>query len=165
MLKFSYEQPGILYPMQELNHLELDQVKNIINRIRFFDHFCSHEIEMLANKHGKFFLADSGEMIVKQGEESCSLYVLLSGLVHVSKDEQQELLAVLAPGEIFGEISFLTARQRISSCIAEQKSIIMQIDQSFLDNIDAVIRDKIKDQIIIKLIQRLEAMNNRYSLG
>ena len=53
---------------------------------------------------------DKDELIVKEGDYGISIYKLLKGNVKVFKDsgDTQITLATLGPGEIFGEMTFLT---------------------------------------------------------
>jgi len=133
----------------------------ILDRIEFFNAFSIEEKEMLATFHGRFYSTQSNETIIKEGDSIDTLFVLLSGQVNVYKGRSKESLAVLTPGDIFGEISFITKTQRISSVVASEPCIVLEIDHAMLTVLNAEIREKIKDQIIIKLVKRLDLMNAR----
>lgn len=148
--------------LKKITSLEDAKTLDIVKRIEFFDSFTGPELETLIIYHGEIDVAEEGEVIIQEGETSCSLYVLLSGSIKVFKGNHKKALAYLAPGDIFGEISFLTRIKRITSCTAQSKSIVMKISHTTLNNLGATIRDKIKDKIILKLISRLDSLHARY---
>jgi GNAT superfamily N-acetyltransferase len=58
----------------------------------------------------------AGDRILKKGNTAQNLYVLLDGVVEVRDGD--ELLAVITPGEVFGEMAFLLARPRSADAVA-----------------------------------------------
>jgi ABC-type multidrug transport system ATPase subunit len=62
-----------------------------------------------------------GTVIIREGTDGDSLFVLIKGQARVVSDAVQErvLLARLGPGEVFGERSVLTAEPRSAAVIAE----------------------------------------------
>jgi CRP-like cAMP-binding protein len=133
----------------------------ILNKVSFFNTFSKAEKETLAGFHSHFFVAGAGHRIIDQGGRDQSFYIILTGQVAVQHDSTREPLAILNPGEFFGEISFLTDQKRTTSVIAETKSILFEIDKNTLLHLSSLIRDKLKDNIIKVLVQRLERMNLR----
>lgn len=61
-----------------------------------------------------------GEQIIKQGDYGVSIYIILNGYVEVFResDETQVVLATLGPGDIFGEMIFLTKGVEVRSASA-----------------------------------------------
>ena len=147
--------------MQALDSISLDKVIDILDRLDFFHAFSEQEKERLASSHGKFFAVQTNEAIIKEGDLCDTMYVLISGEVEVYKGRSRETLAKLGPGDIFGEISFLTKTERISSCRAMQQSIVLELNPTMMNGMESEVREKIKDKIILKLIKRLDMMNAR----
>lgn len=56
----------------------------------------------------------AGETIVREGDAGSSAYLLKSGKVEVSKtvEDTRIVLAVLEPGQVFGEMSLLDEQPR-----------------------------------------------------
>ena len=77
--------------------------------------------------YGKVF--EKGDYIIKEGEKSNDVYVILKGRVIVNKkninDNKIKILTILGPGEIIGEMSFFDASVRSASCIADSKVIVI----------------------------------------
>ncbi len=75
--------------------------------------------EEIIHNYGKIF--KKGEFIIKEGEKSNDVYLILEGKVIVTKNVNtiNKVLAVLGPGEIVGEMSFFESTSRSASCIAD----------------------------------------------
>lgn len=59
---------------------------------------------------------DPGDVVVKKGGVSRNLYVVLEGTLEVRDEERA--VAVLSPGDVFGEMSFLLGRPRSMDVVA-----------------------------------------------
>ncbi len=96
------EQIGLLqqFPIfHELELLELHAIASVLESERF----------------------DPGEVIVREGVDNSSIYLLLKGSVGVYErygSGAQKEKAVLGPNQIFGELSFFTGSQPRSTCVA-----------------------------------------------
>src|SRR5262249_30777189 len=63
----------------------------------------------------------AGEVILRQGEEGDSLYVLRRGRVRILLANEaglSEQVAILEPGDFFGEMSLLTGAKRTATAVA-----------------------------------------------
>jgi CRP/FNR family cyclic AMP-dependent transcriptional regulator len=149
------------YGMKRLELVDSTKFNDIINKISFFDDFSEDEKELLAGFHSQFFVAKSGTHIIEQGGSDQSFYIILTGQVSVQHANSDTHLAVLNPGDFFGEVSFLTDRKRTTSIVAESKSILFEIDKTTLRSLPPSIREKLKDNIIQVLVVRLDQMNQR----
>ncbi|NLD55001.1 MAG: cyclic nucleotide-binding domain-containing protein [Burkholderiaceae bacterium] len=73
-----------------------------------------------------------GRTIVAEGEPSQSLYVLLSGRAKVQRSDtegKEVILAVLGPGECFGEMSLIDDAPRSASVITIESCDFMSINK------------------------------------
>jgi CRP-like cAMP-binding protein len=129
----------------------------VLQKIPFFRDFLPDERERLANEQDSFVIARPKEMIVVKDSNEKAFYILLSGTVEVLDSSGEEVLLTLSPGEFFGEISFLTDTPRTSSVRAQDICILMRIDQQLMARVKAEMREKIKDQLIAKLVKRILA--------
>lgn len=80
---------------------------------------------------------DKDQVIVSEGDEGDSLYIVKSGGVRVvTKMKGREvLLATLGEREFFGEVSFLTGRPRTADIIADAPSEILELTRGELDGL------------------------------
>jgi len=68
---------------------------------------------------------EAGEVILKEGDEAVSFFVVSSGKVRVVKDlgsDKERTLATLTPGEFFGETALLDGYPRSASVQAEENT-------------------------------------------
>jgi pSer/pThr/pTyr-binding forkhead associated (FHA) protein len=104
------------------------QIRTAIDAIPFFSFMNEIERKALMDT-GILYLFDVGESIIREGDPSRSVYIILDGRVRVfTKDYQNEdfELAVLGPSEFFGEISFLTGKTRSSSVAALDNCVLIE---------------------------------------
>ena len=137
----------------------------ILDKVSFFDDLSQAEKSVLAEFHWCFIVYEPHDVLTNEDSLDKRFFILLSGGVSVLKGSPAQLLTQLKPGEIIGEISFLTNEPRTASVIANTQSSTLVIDQELLDELPVEIRERLKDQIILRMAQRLNRMNNRFALG
>ena len=79
-----------------------------------------------------------GDIIVTEGEEGSSLYLIVSGAVKVftrSSDGGNLPLAELGPGDFFGEVSLLTGKPRTATITARTQVAAIELDRAAVDQI------------------------------
>lgn len=146
--------------MQKVEYITKEKVTEIMKRLDFFRAFSISEISKLSEFHTNFFVYEKNEKIIEEGNHSNAFYIILSGGVVVIKENSKLPLARLEPGDFFGEIAFLTGNARTSNVVSDETTIAIKINRSMLDKLTVEIREKIKDQILLKLITRITKMND-----
>lgn len=147
--------------MQEKEIIDQGMALNIIHKLQVFKHFTLEEKQALAKQQNYFAVYNRDEELIREDDTDDSFFVLVSGTVRVMKKNCSLQIAELEPGEIFGEISFLTSRPRTASVMAKEDDVIaLKMNKQIIDDLDSTIREKLKDLIIEKLIERLDRMNN-----
>jgi CRP-like cAMP-binding protein len=93
-----------------------------------FEPFGGSDRRDLANRF-QFLEIEPGARVIEQGSASDGLYVLLCGVVEVSRGDggQERQLAVLGRGDIFGEISLLTGEPAIATVRARVKCLALKM--------------------------------------
>ncbi len=73
---------------------------------------------------------DTGDMLVKQGTIGRDMYLILSGEVDVIRrdDDESRTLAILKPGQIFGEIGYIRETERTADVVAKDKVSALRFD-------------------------------------
>jgi CRP-like cAMP-binding protein len=131
----------------------------MIQDMKLFKHFAPEERKLFAGIDHSVLAFDRDDVIIKQGEECSSLYLLMKGTVLITKTGHAVPICKLTPGAIFGEMSFFSKKPRHSSVIANEPVTVVQMDDNFFAKIDPQIRDKIKNYLIELLVNRLDVMN------
>lgn len=79
-----------------------------------------------------------GDIIITEGQEGSSLFVILGGEVKVftrGKGGESVHLATLGGGDFFGEISILTGRPRTATITASTQADLLRLDREDLDEL------------------------------
>jgi CRP-like cAMP-binding protein len=74
-----------------------------------------------------------GDVLIKQGERSDGMYVVLSGEVHVHVGPSS--VASLKEGDIFGEMSLLTKAPAAATCAAARRTSLLRLPREDFDQI------------------------------
>jgi CRP-like cAMP-binding protein len=71
-------------------------------------------------------------MVFAEGEPGNELFIIQKGSVTIAKimDENEVLLAVLKPGDIFGEMALLEAKPRVASAVAYEECQLMAVSRA-----------------------------------
>ncbi len=72
----------------------------------------------------------AGEQIVSEGEIGASLFVLVEGMLEVSRsnsDGAEVGVGTIKPGQAFGEMSFLTGSKRLATVIAATDGFLLEV--------------------------------------
>jgi|WetSurSiteA1Bulk_404760.scaffolds.fasta_scaffold01425_5 tetratricopeptide (TPR) repeat protein len=88
----------------------------------------------------------AGQTIIEEGDAGDSIYIIKSGhakvVSHILGREIE--LAILSPGDVFGEVAFLTGRPRTASVVALDDLMAIEIDKFLLQEIIETYPETIK---------------------
>lgn len=132
----------------------------LLGKIPFFREFADLEKEQLL-KHASFYVAKENEKIIEQSTLDHDFYILLSGNAVVQLEGVPGDVAKVGPGDFFGEMSFILNTPRSSHIVAKGLCIVLQVSRRLLGQLGAPIREKFKDQIILKLARLVVEANKR----
>ncbi len=107
----------------------------------------------------------AGDTIVREGEPGVGVFMVRSGAVEVVNGQgaQEERVATLGPGEVFGEIALLTDRPRTATVRATEPTVCLGLTawnfraelQQSAELANALL--KVVAQRLVDLDQRLDA--------
>jgi hypothetical protein len=94
-----------------------------------FKDFTADEVRELLGSMQRWDVA-RGTLLFKEGDEGCTCFVVVRGLVDVSVKVrgQAQLLAQLGPGSIFGQASLIAGEPRAVSCSIRRDAVLAEID-------------------------------------
>jgi len=106
--------------------------------------------ETLFQKFGREFA--TGTVLFREGEPGKEMFVLQSGKIAISKKvrEHEKLLAVLGPGEFFGEMSIIANRPRNATATVSEDAKVLVIDPK---TFEGMIRGN--SEIAVRMIKKL----------
>ncbi len=110
----------------------------------------------------------AGDVVCREGEAGNCLFLILSGSVHVTHATEkgvEQAIALLGPGECFGEMALLDGGPRSATATATRLSTLVRVGLETLDSVSArhpETRVKFLEQGVRILSDRLRASNQRY---
>ena len=108
--------------------------ESIISKIPLFEGMSPEEQEELRAMMTQTTLR-RGETLFNEGDSGDRLYVLLSGKIklgHASPDGRENLLAVLGPGEIVGELTLFDPGPRSTTATAVAPTDLLSLEHTTL---------------------------------
>jgi len=109
----------------------------------------------------------AGEKLVRQGEEGNTFYIVMSGRVAVTVEQegQTTTLAKLGAGEFFGEMSILTGERRSATVAAETDTTVLILSHTALGAVLAAHEKLAGDLAAILARRRREQAEAATKLG
>lgn len=139
-----------------------DENKAFLKRVALFSGLTDTQIERLAAGSVRRSFP-KGRTIVAEGEPSQSLYILLSGRAKVQRSDtegKEVILAVLGPGECFGEMSLIDDAPRSASVITIESCDFMSINKESFKTM-MVSSPEISMRIMKGLVKRLREADKK----
>ncbi|MBF0188262.1 MAG: cyclic nucleotide-binding domain-containing protein [Magnetococcales bacterium] len=133
--------------------------KKVLDGLRLFDTFSDSERFRIAAYFTNIKRFKIGEYIVRQGRPGKSFYVILEGSTVVTLDGKSTPIAHMRADDFFGEISYLQGEPRTSNIICEEPCTVLELGEHALSRLGVIIREKFKDMIIERVIERIEIQN------
>ena len=104
----------------------------MLHRVNLFSELAPGDTEVLT-RHGNVRTYPANAILINEGDQSDSLYVLLEGRVKVyasDADGREVILNILEPGEYFGELSLVDDAPRSASVMSMGPVRLMMITKS-----------------------------------
>ncbi len=121
----------------DFKEFRLEDIKNFVKKVELFTGLNDKEIESIcSNMNIKKCLP--GDVIIKQGEEGDSIFIILQGSVRVYFDDEIGKvveLAYLTQGDFFGEMGFLGNKKRRASVASVDESVLLEITKAKIDEL------------------------------
>ena len=99
-------------------------------KVSIFSHLKKRDLKRIV-KMAQYEVFQCGEMIIKEGEQSGRLFVVISGKVDVIKNlgqKNESHLTTLGPQTYFGEMALLDDLTRTASVVAKTETKVLYID-------------------------------------
>ena len=139
----------------------VDEVNEVLRKAPLFEALDEEDTAGLRASVGEVRLG-RGQTLFSEGDEGDRLYVILSGKVKLTRtavDGRENLLGVLGPSEMFGELSLFDPRPRTASAVAVTDSVLAGLGHDdlrpFLSS-----RPHVSLQLLKSLAARLRRTND-----
>jgi CRP-like cAMP-binding protein len=117
--------------------LQMPSLREELRNVEFFSMLTEDQIDVLA-EHASYHTFYPEEVIVREGKQDNSLFIITSGVVRVTKkDESGEdvEIARLGSGDVLGEMSLLTGEYRSATVTALVQVTVIQVTKEGLQPI------------------------------
>ena len=124
----------------------------ILRNVPLFSGLDEHELEKLSRVAGRKRV-ERTSFIVRAGDSTDSLYVLISGRAKVTNTDEEcreIILAWLGPGEFFGEMGLIDGSPRSANVVAAEACELLFLDK---DSLQRCMQDNF--QVTMKLMKIL----------
>jgi small-conductance mechanosensitive channel/CRP-like cAMP-binding protein len=136
------------YPKQDVLHAPLSShspnpqghldLERLLMRTAIFAGLNEQEIHLIAETARQRTFAENG-VLVREGEAGSSMFLLIEGILHVRLEARADhppiRLAILKPGDFFGEISLLTNEPRSATVVAATDCLVCEITKDCMEHI------------------------------
>ena len=112
----------------------MDDTEGVLRRAPLFDALDEEDARALRRQMAEVKLS-RGEHLFMEGDDGDALYVVLDGKIKLTRaaaDGRENLLSVIGPGEMFGELSLFDPRPRTSSASAVTDTLLAALKHEAL---------------------------------
>jgi cGMP-dependent protein kinase 1 len=127
------------------NVIKQNKIVQVLKKIQIFTMLSENKLESLASML-KIQRFNDNEIIIRQDDQSDSIYIVKKGEVNVVKDNN--ILRVISKGDYFGEKSIILNENRTASVVSKGKSKLWGINR---DDFMSIIDQSIEKLLIKKI--------------
>ncbi len=140
--------------MERLDVADAALLRRLMRELPLWADFADEDLDLLLTT-GAVRLAryGSGEAVVEEGNYEKTFFVLLAGAVRVVRGGRK-LVAMAAPGTVFGEMSFILGKGRTATVTAEGPTECLVVDMGYVDFLPSPERE----DFLIRIFRRLAAI-------
>jgi len=139
----------------------VDNTEGVLRRAPLFDALDDEGTRTLRRQMAEVKLS-RGEHLFMEGDDGDALYVVIEGkmkLTRAAADGRENLLSVIGPGEMFGELSLFDPRPRTSSASAVTDAVLASLKHEALTPFLRE-RPEVSLHMLRALAQRLRRAND-----
>ena len=141
--------------------------KEIFTRLKesvvFFSNFNDGELLALLKSTQREVFEDN-EIVFKEGTRGDKMYIVISGQVKISRSigrNQEEVLATLDAGALFGEMGPIDESPRSARATAGGDTILLSLREAILRQNNVALAYKLYKNFAVMLAERLRTTNQR----
>lgn len=120
-----------------LPRMDTEQEHELLRRVELFDRFDEDDHQRLADAAELLQLV-RGDVVFEEGAEADACFVMVSGRVAISNrslDGRESMVAMMLPGDLFGEMSLFDELGRSAEARALEDCEVLRVSYEVLRNI------------------------------
>ncbi len=116
-----------------MKQTDMSNTFNLLLHMDFFKEFNSEQLKKLISVT-QIYKAQTGKVIVSEGDIDDTIFIILSGSVSIiNKDD--DIIASIGVGNLFGELSFLGQHIRKASVMADVNCVLLKVSANILNKL------------------------------
>lgn len=115
----------------------MEEIQSALSKVRLFDGMATEGLDQIATITNRRELGN-GNYVFREGEIGDKLYIVLQGKVRISRTVPgmgEEALAILGPGEAFGEMSLIDDFPRSADALVHESCQLAEISRESLEEL------------------------------
>jgi CRP-like cAMP-binding protein len=142
------------------------QIHGLITFSPLFENFNLEEMGLLSGFMQVYRTAPGAE-VIREGEIGDFMVFLIEGRVEVFKQDRSSaprLIALIQPGQSFGEMSMIDGEPRFATCVAAESCVMAVLSRDSLARIileQPTLGAKLLMELVLMLSQRLRLTSSR----
>jgi len=142
------------------------RIHSLITFSPLFENFNLAEVSLLS-QFMQVYRTEPGTEIIREGDTGDFLVFLIEGRIEVFKQDKwntPRLIALIEPGQSFGEMSMIDGEPRFASCVAAETCMIAVLSRESLARIileQTTLGAKLLMELALMLSQRLRHTSSR----
>ena len=142
------------------------RIHGLITFSPLFENFNLVEVSLLS-QFMQVYRAEPGAEIIREGETGDFMVFLIEGRIEVFKQDRwnaPRLIALIEPGQSFGEMSMIDGEPRFASCVSAENCMIAVLSRDSLARIileQPTLGAKILMELVLMLSQRLRQTSSK----
>ncbi len=142
------------------------RIHSLITFSPLFENFSLAEMRLLSH-FMQVYRSGPGVEIIREGDAGDFMVLLIEGRVEVFKQDRwnaPRLIALITPGQSFGEMSMIDGEPRFASCVASETCLLAVLSRKELARIileQPVLGAKILMELVLMLSQRLRQTSSK----
>ena len=139
------------------NEISTKSLRDLLRKISYFERCTELELfALIARGYRKHF--DISEIICRENDPSEEFYIILSGVVEIFSEKNNQAIATLSEGEFFGEISLLIGMPRTATVRAlTVDTVLFVVERQQLQKLLSEHKE-LGEQIALKLSERQQVL-------
>ncbi|MFN3867604.1 MAG: cyclic nucleotide-binding and patatin-like phospholipase domain-containing protein [Hyphomicrobiaceae bacterium] len=109
-----------------------DNSERLLERLEIFEDLSAEQRTLLAAELASRAVR-RGEVLVRQGDEADSMFVVVSGRFAVHLEGRADAVCEIGPGQPIGEIAFLAGGRRTATVSALRDGLVLRLDRIDFD--------------------------------
>lgn len=105
-------------------------IYELLKDVPLFNDFSEQEMQILVERDPPIKTYVKDDHLITEGETSTTLFLLVKGVCRITKQQDGATIQLsrLKPGEIFGEMSWVTGKPRQSNVVANEDVTVVEMD-------------------------------------